>query len=356
MTDATTPQPDPALPHAPELVITCRGMTYTVDSVDAPIIIGRELPAQIKIDDQRMSSTHLIVDARGGRWIAADAQSTNGTFHAGQIINVVDISDGLTLHLGHPDEGIEVTFRLNATTGGEGGGVGDGVARAGAAVTVRREELGQSLRELAANAGVGLDVVVQLEKGISWPHESAHAPLEEALKWPRGTLASIRDGGVDPVEYDTSTESLSNTVRAALVVDAVQVQLGRAKQRIAALPAVGAPEFSVAAVELLTELEQLGVVAEESARASKGVLTGVVLSGVRRTYNTLMVLVATAPNATLRQRLHAARYQSELTVEEFADAAEVDVETVVAAEAGRPIDPGLTVKLAVAVEAITSLQ
>lgn len=354
MTDATTPQPDPALPQAPELVITCRGMTYTVDSIDAPIIVGRELPAQIKIDDQRMSSTHLIVDARGGRWIAADAQSTNGTFHAGQAINVVDISDGLTLHLGHPDEGIEVTFRLNATTGGEGGG--DGVARAGAAVTVRREELGHSLRELAAHTGVGFDVLVQLEKGTSWPEESAHGPLEEALKWPQGTLASIREGGVDPVEYDTSTESLSNTVRAALVVDAVQVQLARAKQRIAALPVVGSPEFSAVSAELLAELEQLGVVAEESARTSKGVLTGVVLSGVRRTYNALMVLAATAPTASLRQRLHAARYQSELTVEEFADAAEVDVDTVVAAEAGRRIDPGQTVKLAVAVEAITSLQ
>jgi hypothetical protein len=51
-----------------------------------------------------------------------------------------------------------------------------------------------------------------------------------------------------------------------------------------------------------------------------------------------MLRAARAPAATLGQRLYAARYRAELTVEETANAAGVPVEVVTAVEAEVPLD------------------
>ena len=94
----------------PALTITCgHAAPHTVLPDGAPITIGRELPAQIRIDDQRVSRTHLLVEFDGATWTATDTRSTNGTFVGGEPIDRLTITDGLTIHIGHED-GIPVTF------------------------------------------------------------------------------------------------------------------------------------------------------------------------------------------------------------------------------------------------------
>lgn len=371
MVDATTP-PSPAPAGPPGLMIACGSAVHQVEGVDAPIIIGRELLAHVRVDDARISGTHLVVDARGAVWTARDAGSFNGTFHNGEPVTSIDISDGLTLRLGHPQEGVALTFHLNRTkhttapptaTPAPAAAEEDvttedvarGVARAGAAVVVRREELGYSLRELATAAGLPVEVIAELEQGSRWPDDSAHPPIEDVLTWPRGTLVAIRDGGIDPLEDDTSTEALSNTVRAALVVDALQVQLPHMKKRISALPAVTAPTFAETSSQLAAEIQRLSAVAEESARTSKGLLTGVLLSEYRRSHNELIALIATAPAAPLNHRLYAARNHAALTRQELADAAGVPLAAVEAAESAQPVEAGLIVKLEETINALTSM-
>jgi DNA-binding XRE family transcriptional regulator len=51
----------------------------------------------------------------------------------------------------------------------------------------------------------------------------------------------------------------------------------------------------------------------------------------------LTLLGATAPTATLGQRLYAARRRANLTIGETAQAAGVPEDAIVAAEAGRPV-------------------
>ena len=52
-----------------------------------------------------------------------------------------------------------------------------------------------------------------------------------------------------------------------------------------------------------------------------------------------MLRTARSPNATLGQRLYAARRRAELTVEEVANATGLSAELITAAEADGPVDP-----------------
>ena len=63
------------------------------------------------------------------------------------------------------------------------------------------------------------------------------------------------------------------------------------------------------------------------------------LSAVRRRYNELMLRAAESPSATLGQRVYGARHSAELSVEEAANAAGVSTETLLDAEAERPVPP-----------------
>jgi len=59
---------------------------------------------------------------------------------------------------------------------------------------------------------------------------------------------------------------------------------------------------------------------------------------VRRELDQLTMLAATAPAATLGQRLYAARRRANLTIGETAQAAGVPEETIAGAESEQPVD------------------
>ncbi len=335
----------------PSLVIHAGNQTYTAHESDAPIIIGREFPAQVRIGDDRISRTHMRLDCTPTGWVAVD-QSRNGIFIDDTRQSTIAIRDGTTICLGTP-RGIPITFSYRTAVPqaeGEPDTPGDdddteraldiidlGTARAGAAVAARREELKLTQRYLARSGIVNAGALIDFEKGRRWPRKATLAKLEDALQWPHGTIARIRREQTDPDGEDTVM--MMNTVRAPLMAEAVEVALTTINTAIESLPAPSEPEFSHRAAGILADLRKLETVAAGAARSAKGAPeVALVLSAVRRCYKDLMLRAARAPGATLGQRLYAARYRAELTVEETANAAGVPVEVITAVEAEVPLD------------------
>lgn len=217
------------------------------------------------------------------------------------------------------------------------GAVDPGMVRAGAAAAARRRELNISQRRLASEGIINAGALIAFEKGRSWPRERTRAKLEEVLQWPNGTIARLRDG--DPVARapeppDASAGDDEVPLIAQAVVTAVHT-LGAAAEN---LPPVEHPDFVPRVTAILADLRQLESVAAQAARISR-VTPALIraLSSVRRRIDELTTLSATAPGATLGQRLYAARRRANLTIEETAQAAGVSADDIAAAEAETPV-------------------
>lgn len=230
-----------------------------------------------------------------------------------------------------------------------------GLIRAGAAAAARRRELDISQRSLAADGIINAGALIAFEKGRSWPRERTRLKLEEVLRWPPGTIARLRQGGpvpdpampapvpVEPPTVVTAQPQLTSTPPATdevpLIAQAVLTAVNTLESTIATLPAVGEPEFTPRVTSVLADLRQLEAVAARAARLSM-VTPALIkaLSAVRRQIDELTTLAATAPGATLGQRLYAARRQANLTLSETATAAGVPEDIVARAEAEYPVD------------------
>ncbi|MUL82867.1 MULTISPECIES: transcriptional regulator [unclassified Mycolicibacterium] len=233
-----------------------------------------------------------------------------------------------------------------------------GLIRAGSAAAARRRELDISQRSLAADGIINAGALIAFEKGRSWPRERTRLKLEEVLRWPPGTIARLRQGGPVPdpampaparVEMPTVVNArsaaapLTTTAPASdevpLIAQAVLTAVHTLESTISTLPAVGEPEFTPRVTSVLADLRQLEAVASRAARLSM-VTPALIkaLSAVRRQIDELTTRAASAPGATLGQRLYAARRQSNLTIGETATAAGVSEDTVARAEAEYPVD------------------
>lgn len=365
--------------QVPAVQINCAGRDYVVAAEDGPITIGRQFPAQVIVDDPRISRNHLRVEVEDSRWVARD-HSTNGVYIGGQREQEFTVTDSMVVNLGHPD-GIPVRFALVATaaegSGSTAGGgmtadyeddaadvtmaVGDndiGVVRAGAAVSSRRRQLNISQRSLAADGIVNAGALIAFEKGRSWPRRATRAKLEEVLKWPEGTIARIRRGeGVDapgltdggapstspvPASEDATEAVTTNIVGAPLMAQAVQLALSGISARAELLDGTPVDQQHAAIAELLAELRNLEHLAAEAAsKATRAPSVVMALSEVRRNYRTLMLRAARSPQATRGQKLFAARDRAQLTVAEAANAAGVTPEHIAAAEADQVVDPAV---------------
>lgn len=225
------------------------------------------------------------------------------------------------------------------TDGASDAAVDPGMARAGAAAAARRRELDISQRRLAAEGIINAGALIQFEKGRSWPRERTRAKLEEVLKWPPGTIARLREGPPEAPEPRRAAEPPGGD-EAPLIAQAVETAVHSLTGTIAALPDVGDPTFTPRASDVLTDLRQLEAVATRAARIGRVTPPLLkALSTVRRQIDDLTLRAATAPTATLGQRLYAARRRANLTIEETAQAAAVTDDDVLAAEAGRELTP-----------------
>ncbi len=233
-----------------------------------------------------------------------------------------------------------------------------GLIRAGSAAAARRRELDISQRSLAADGIINAGALIAFEKGRSWPRERTRLKLEEVLRWPPGTITRLRQGGpvpdpASPVPAPVETPTVVSIPSAAgplattppasdevpLIAQAVLTAANTLESTIATLPAIGEPEFTPRATSVLADLRQLEAVAARAARLSM-VTPALIkaLSAVRSQIDELTTRAATAPGATLGQRLYAARRQSNLTIGETATAAGVSEDTVARAEAEYPVD------------------
>jgi transcriptional regulator with XRE-family HTH domain len=258
-----------------------------------------------------------------------------------------------TIHLGAAD-GIPVSLapgnRVHATTAVEAepddednweelGETDPDVARAGRAVAARRRELDITQRSLARDKVINAGTLIAFEKGRSWPRRGTLAKLEEVLNWPPGTIARIRNGAA-VAQGGEATEVLTDTVRAPLMAEAVEVAMHTIATAIDALPKSAEPEFQRKAGPILADLRKLEAVAANAARNARGAPSVVLaLSSVRRAYNDLMLRAARSPSATLGQRLYGARHRAELSIDEAANAAGVLTAVLQDAESERPVPP-----------------
>ena len=80
------------------------------------VIIGRDLRADVRIADPRISRAHLILRFEQGKWVAIDNGSVNGTFVNGYRRPVVDIQDGQSINIGNAG-GPQLTFEIGARRG-----------------------------------------------------------------------------------------------------------------------------------------------------------------------------------------------------------------------------------------------
>ena len=272
--------PAPQSPHdqpgLPILIVRFGHVDEVLRPGEGPVFIGRELPAQLRLDDPRISRTHARIESAGTRWVAVDEASTNGMFLDGEKVSTVSLTDGMTLHLGHAD-GIAVRFSFIDPEAGTvlathampsrayGGAAerppadettvrtdaqgGLDIARAGAAVAARREELGYSQRRLHDDGVIAHGELEAFERGRSWPAESIREKVEDALRWPPGTIARVARGAEVPEDDDT--ETLSDSVQLEVMLDYAEITLDGLAARIAALPPVSDPDFGAQAAEQL---------------------------------------------------------------------------------------------------------
>lgn len=207
-----------------------------------------------------------------------------------------------------------------------------GAVRAGAAFAARRDELGISQRELARKGVLTASSLIAFEKGRSWPRERTRTVLEDIVQWPAGTLAAIYNGAEAP---GAAPRTRVDDTEVPLIVGAVDVAMHTVATAMANLPNLDHPKFGDYADAILTDLRRLETITARAVRTSHGstaVITA--LAAVRRRYDELMRRAATGPEATLGQRLYAARRNAHLTAGEIAAALGVSPDLVLAVEHG----------------------
>ena len=65
-----------------------------IETVSPRIIVGRESPANMVIEDDEVSRRHLMLVSDGAQWWLIDLKSKNGTFRAGKRVSFAEISPG----------------------------------------------------------------------------------------------------------------------------------------------------------------------------------------------------------------------------------------------------------------------
>ncbi|BBZ39316.1 ATP-binding cassette domain-containing protein [Mycobacterium conspicuum] len=98
-------------PAAPVLTIRHDGAQQSF-APGHEVVVGRDLYADLRIADPRISRAHLFLRFDQGRWRAID-NSLNGTYLNGYRMPVIDIHDGQSINVGNP-QGPRLTFQIGS--------------------------------------------------------------------------------------------------------------------------------------------------------------------------------------------------------------------------------------------------
>ncbi len=342
------------------LIVRSGDTSHAIEPGSGVVTIGRDPQDDVRIDHLQLSGEQLHAEPVDGSWRIVD-KGPNGMFVNGQRTSSVTVTDKTTIRLGDPSEGEVLTFEIvkpsspGERTDGHKSDAGEpdpGMARAGAAAAARRRELGISQRSLAADGIINAGALIAFEKGRSWPRERTQAKLEQVLQWPAGTIGRIRRGqpatgevtteAVAPRGPNTPTEAPHSDAPASLIAQAIVAAVDGCVLAIAALPSADDPDFTERSTPILADLRQLEAIAVRATRISRITPELIkALGTVRRHYDELMTLGATAPGAPLAQRLYAARRRANLSPGETAEAAGVAEEMIVRAEADEAVPAGV---------------
>lgn len=334
------------------LIVQDGEKSHAIEAGRGVATIGRNPEDRVQINDPRVA---LKVESIDGQWRVVDS-SPYGMFVDGLRTSSVAVKGRTTVRLGDPTQGRPLTFEvvepnkpddqqrasepedLDVTGTWQIDDLDPGVVRAGAAAAARRRELDISQRSLAADGVINAGALIAFEKGRSWPRERTRAKLEEVLRWPPGAIARIREGG--PVPGEEVTEILSGDDQVPLIAQAVIAAVDSCSLAISALPPVHDPEFTRGVTSILADLRRLEAVAVRATQIGKVTPPLIkALSTVRHHYDQLMMQGATAPGATLGQRLYAARRRANLSISETAQAAGVTDDMIVRAETEEALPP-----------------
>jgi len=320
----------------PNLTLKWMSQSVVVGVEDAPVIVGRaeQTGAKIQIADERISREHLALVVRDGRWVAID-KSRNGSYVEGAKIvgDFVIPEAGVEVMLGHPEVGV----RLHITT------LDPIDVFVGAQIAKRREELGIAQRTLAQEKVLNAGALIAIEKGRARPRASTAAKLERALDWPAGQIERLRRQAILPDGVGERTDvhpreepsGATTTIEASLMADTVAMALSGVRSQIQALPVPSDRAYPEQAMRLISTLARLEEAAAVASRGSAALIRE--LSEIRRTYRDLMINASKSPTATLGQKLYAARYRAELSVEEVAAMAGVSAAAVRSIETGADV-------------------
>ncbi|MGB8387573.1 FHA domain-containing protein, partial [Mycobacterium sp.] len=102
-------------PAPPVLTVRLNGSERSF-AAGHEVVIGRDVHADVRIADPRISRAHLIVRFDQGRWLAIDNGSLNGTYLNGYRMPVIDIHDGQSINVGNP-HGPRLTFAIGPAQG-----------------------------------------------------------------------------------------------------------------------------------------------------------------------------------------------------------------------------------------------
>ena len=67
---------------------------------DAPVVVGREEPADARVDDEALSRTHFLVVREGQDYFLVDLNSSNGTWVKGGRVSARKLQAGEIIHAG----------------------------------------------------------------------------------------------------------------------------------------------------------------------------------------------------------------------------------------------------------------
>ena len=346
------------------LIVRCGDESFLVNPGDTPeVTIGRAPNSTITLDYSWLSRTHLRVHVDHGVWVATDC-SRNGIYRDGAKVATAPVGDGVTLRLGNP-EGLEITLSptdadqlpdgvgdagpadhdhggddhdgddLEATTSGE---IDPDIARVGAAVAARRRQLDITQRSLARDKIINAGALIAFEKGRSWPRQRTRAALEEILQWPPGSIEALREGS-GPLPGDEATQVIQSRAGSPLIVQSIKLALRAVDAAVGALPPPQSPQFLAQADAVLTDLEDLRRLSEDSARsaAAPSAEIGHLMIGIRRRIDEVMARTLQSPAASVGRRLYGQRRRAGLSAEEVAVITRLPLGTILAAESGQPI-------------------
>lgn len=125
---------------SPVLRLAADGRELVVDT-PVQVTVGRDAGADLSVTNPLVSRRHLVLRPGSQGWVLEDVGSTNGTFHEGRRVSLLQIDRPVRLRLGDPDDGVELRVEPDIGTVLQapppiGAGTGDRAERWKLAATV----------------------------------------------------------------------------------------------------------------------------------------------------------------------------------------------------------------------------